>query len=116
LKDVALDPEVIREKAWEQVETYTKAREEELGLNFLYVSRHFYLEEIDAQWIDHLKAMDHLREGIGLRGYGQKDPKQEYKKEGYELFRQWMERISASVAAKLYRVTWQGQVCDAAPL
>src|SRR5581483_3161433 len=61
------------------------------------------------------KSMDHLREGIGLRGYGQKDPKIEYKKEGYELFRQMMERISSSVAAKLYRVTLQRQVSDAAP-
>jgi preprotein translocase subunit SecA len=59
--------------------------------------------------------MDHLREGIGLRGYGQKDPKIEYKKEGYELFRQQMERISGNVAAKLYRVRLERQVSDAAP-
>ena len=62
---------------------------------FFFFARHFYLEEIDAQWIDHLKSMDQLREGIGLRGYGQKDPKIEYKKEGYDMFRQMMDRISA---------------------
>jgi preprotein translocase subunit SecA len=53
--------------------------------------------------------MDQLREGIGLRGYGQKDPKIEYKKEGYEMFRQMMERISANVAFKLFRVRLERQ-------
>ncbi len=91
-----IDRETIAEKLWEQVETWAKARETELGpLAFFFFARHFYLEEIDAQWIDHLKSMDQLREGIGLRGYGQKDPKIEYKKEGFEMFRQMMERISA---------------------
>jgi preprotein translocase subunit SecA len=111
-----LERETLAEKIWEQVETFTKARETELGpLAFFFFARHFYLEEIDSQWIDHLKSMDHLREGIGLRGYGQKDPKIEYKKEGYELFRQQMERISGNVAAKLYRVRLERQVSDAAP-
>jgi preprotein translocase subunit SecA len=53
--------------------------------------------------------MDSLREGIGLRGYGQKDPKIEYKKEGYEMFRVMMDRISANVANKLYRVRLERQ-------
>ena len=48
--------------------------------------------------------MDHLREGIGLRGYGQKDPKMEYKKEGYERFKAMLDRIKVDVAAKLMRV------------
>jgi preprotein translocase subunit SecA len=109
LTDVALDPEAIAERIWEQVETFTKAREEELGMAFLYFARHFFLEEIDQQWIDHLKAMDHLREGIGLRGYGQRDPKQEYKKEGYNMFRAMMSRILENVAQKLYRVKLERQ-------
>jgi len=70
----------------EQVEERLDEREHELGRPFLmYFTRHFLLEEVDSQWIDHLKAMDHLREGIYLRGYGQRDPKKEYKKEGYDL-------------------------------
>jgi preprotein translocase subunit SecA len=105
-----LEREAIAEKLWEQVEVFTKAREEELGpLAFLFFARHFFLEEIDAQWIDHLKSMDHLRDGIGLRGYGQRDPKIEYKKEGFELFRQMMERIQGNVAQKLYRVRLERQ-------
>jgi preprotein translocase subunit SecA len=105
-----LDRETVSEKIWTQVETWIKARETELGpLVFFFFARHFYLEEIDAQWIDHLKSMDQLREGIGLRGYGQKDPKIEYKKEGFEMFRQMMDRISANVSYKLFRLRLERQ-------
>jgi preprotein translocase subunit SecA len=105
-----LERELLAQHIWEQVETFTQARETELGpLAFFFFARHFSLEDIDSQWIDHLKSMDQLREGIGLRGYGQKDPKIEYKKEGYELFRQMMERINAGVASKLYRVRLERQ-------
>jgi preprotein translocase subunit SecA len=105
-----MERESLAEKMWEQVETFTKARETELGpLAFFFFARHYFLEEIDNQWIDHLKSMDHLREGIGLRGYGQKDPKIEYKKEGYEMFRLMMDRISANVAHKLYRIRLERQ-------
>lgn len=105
-----LERETLAEKIWSQVETFTRARETELGpLAFFFFARHFFLEEIDSQWIDHLKSMDHLREGIGLRGYGQKDPKIEYKKEGYNLFQDMMGRINANVTAKLYRVRLERQ-------
>ncbi len=111
-----LEREGLAEKIWEQVETFTKARETELGpLAFFFFSRHYYLEEIDNQWIDHLKSMDQLREGIGLRGYGQKDPKIEYKKEGFEMFRLMMDRISANVAHKLYRIRLERQQGQAQP-
>ena len=111
-QDVGQEASAIADKAWEHIEKQTEAREAELGLAFLYFARHFWLEEIDAQWIDHLKGMDHLREGIGLRGYGQKDPKQEYKKEGYNMFLQMMDTISQNVARKLYlvRMDQQGPV------
>ncbi len=100
-----LDRESLLEKIWPQIETFIQARETELGpLAFYFFARHFYLEDIDAQWIDHLKSMDQLRDGIGLRGYGQKDPKIEYKKEGYNLFMDMMVRIGANVANKLFRV------------
>ncbi len=104
LQDVSLEVGELADKAWEQIEKYTESRETELGLAFLYFARHFWLEEIDSQWIDHLKAMDSLREGIGLRGYGQKDPKQEYKKEGYNMFMQMTDTISQNVAKKLFLV------------
>jgi preprotein translocase subunit SecA len=70
---------------------------------FLRVFRHVYLEEIDRQWVDHLTNMEHLRDGIGLRGYGQRDPKQEYKKEGYDVFVTMMAATSSNVCTKLFR-------------
>lgn len=100
-----LDHGAIAQKAWSQVEKLIEAREEELDFfYFLYFARHFYLDEVDNQWIDHLKSMDSLRQGIGLRGYGQRDPKQEYKKEGYDMFAQTMSRIKTNVVSKLFHV------------
>ncbi len=115
LADVSLEVGSLADKAWEQVEKHTEAREAELGLAFLYFARHFWLEEIDSQWIDHLKAMDQLREGIGLRGYGQKDPKQEYKKEGYNMFMQMTDTISQNVAKKLFLVRLDQQASIETP-
>ncbi len=104
-EDHGLDPQDIAERVWKQLETRIDEREQELSRPFLmYFLRHFYLEEIDQLWIEHLKSMDHLREGIGLRGYGQKDPKKEYKKEGFDLFGQMMHNIQVNVATKMFRV------------
>jgi preprotein translocase subunit SecA len=61
--------------------------------NMRQAERIIMLNVIDAQWKDHLLSMDHLKEGIGLRGYGQKDPLIEYKKESFELFQDMMDRI-----------------------
>jgi len=63
-----------------------------------------YLGSIDQLWKDHLLNMDHLKEGIGLRGYGQKDPLVEYKKEGFTLFQLMDEQVKTDVITKLYRV------------
>jgi preprotein translocase subunit SecA len=74
----------------------------------LRIFRHFYLEEIDRAWVDHLTNMEHLRDGIGLRGYGQRDPKNEYKKEGYDLFLNMVANVSSSVLTKLFEFKPQG--------
>jgi preprotein translocase subunit SecA len=62
------------------------------------------LQAIDTLWKDHLLAMDHLKEGIGLRGYGQKNPLQEYQKEGFDMFQDLMNRLDADIVEKLYTV------------
>jgi preprotein translocase SecA subunit len=62
------------------------------------------LQTLDALWKDHLLSMDHLKEGIGLRGYGQRNPLQEYKKEGFELFETMMQQLEADVVEKVYTV------------
>jgi len=69
--------------------------------------RSIHIEILDRQWKDHLLAMDHLREGIGLRGYGQKDPKQEYKKEGYAMFEAMIERITNESARYVFMLEFK---------
>src|SRR4029079_8022885 len=64
--------------------------------------RRLYVESIDEAWVEHLSNMEHLRDGIGLRGYGQRDPKNEYKKEGYNLFLIWSARISSTALVRLF--------------
>ena len=118
--DFELDPGTPDEaarQAWPKVEARLKEREKELGRDFLlYYQRHFTLEEIDSQWIEHLKTMDGLREGIGLMGYGQKDPKQEYKKAGYSLFNEMMQRIQENATNKVFRVIHQAQARQVVPV
>jgi preprotein translocase subunit SecA len=65
------------------------------------------LEEIDRAWIDHLTNMDHLRDGIGLRGYGQRDPKLEYKKEGFEMFRAMVTSVNGNVLQRSFRMEFR---------
>jgi preprotein translocase subunit SecA len=102
---VALEREPLAESLWAELETIVEAREAEFSLPVvLYFARYFYLEEIDGRWIEHLKTMDALREGIGLRGYGQKDPKQEYKKEGFVIFGEMIVNIGRNVCEKLYHM------------
>jgi preprotein translocase subunit SecA len=100
-----MEIEKLTAHLWDEVEKIIEAREEEFGLPFfLYFTRHFMLEEIDQRWIEHLKNMEALREGIYLRGYGQKDPKQEYKKEGFAIFGEMMTNISRNVCEKLFHI------------
>jgi preprotein translocase subunit SecA len=65
------------------------------------------LQVIDTQWKDHLLGMDHLKEGIGLRGYGQKDPLVEYKKEAFDVFADMTARISREVVGRLFKIQVQ---------
>ena len=88
---------------YERAEQVCLEKEKELGVeHLLRLFRHFYLEEIDRAWVEHLTNMEHLRDGIGLRGYGQRDPKNEYKKEGYNLFLNMMANVSSNVLVKLF--------------
>jgi preprotein translocase subunit SecA len=80
-------------------------REQELGTDLLRaLERHEMLIVIDAQWKDHLLSIDHLKEGIGLRGYGQRDPLTEYKKEAFDLFQDMVERVKGAVVERLFKV------------
>ena len=69
------------------------------------VERDIMLQIVDAQWKDHLYSLDHLKEGIGLRGYGQRDPLVEYKKESFALFQAMKDRIEEEIVRYLWRLT-----------
>ncbi|MFY9270512.1 MAG: preprotein translocase subunit SecA, partial [Candidatus Manganitrophaceae bacterium] len=85
-------------------ESYQK-KEGEIGTELMrYLERQVFLRMIDTQWKDHLLAMDYLKEGIGLRGYGQKDPLSEYKREGFEMFSAMIDRIKHDTIEHLFRV------------
>jgi preprotein translocase subunit SecA len=101
-------PDEVAAQVWPVIEQRLAEREKELSRAWLmYFLRDFSLNEIDEQWIEHLKTMDALREGIGLQGYGQKDPKKEYKRIGFDMFREMMDRIQANTVTKLFRVQIQ---------
>ena len=81
-------------------------RERGMGPEILrQLEQMIYLGSIDQLWKDHLLNMDHLKEGVGLRGYGQKDPLVEYKKEGFTLFKLMDDQVKTDVITKLYRVS-----------
>ncbi|EPR33077.1 Protein translocase subunit secA [Alkalidesulfovibrio alkalitolerans DSM 16529] len=78
--------------------------------HFHEITRYFLLDSLDRVWKEHLLHMDHLRDGIGLRGYGQKDPKQEYKREGYNLFQDMLARIKESTMFALCHLRIKAEV------
>jgi len=88
---------------YERAQAAYQAKEDLVGASLLReAERNIMLHVIDDQWKDHLLSMDHLKEGIGLRGYGQKDPLVEYKKESYTLFQDMMDRIEDETVRYLY--------------
>jgi len=102
--DGVMDQEKLQVEIFNVVEKKLRAKLETLGDDFRRYAQWLYLSTIDQLWKDHLLQMDHLRQGIHLRGYGQKDPKIEYKKEGFELFQIMKGRIAASTIAMVMRV------------
>jgi len=103
----------LDELVMEAVKARYAERERELGTDLLRaLERHEMMIVIDGQWKDHLLSIDHLKEGIGLRGYGQRDPLTEYKKEAFDLFQDMVERTKAAVVERLFKV----QVVRDAPM
>ena len=97
-----LSREAIEETLIDAVKAMLKKKEEEYGKPLMdYLMKVIMLQSIDSHWKDHLLSMDHLKEGIGLRGYGQKDPVREYQKEGYEMFMEMIHRIKEDTIEKL---------------
>ncbi len=110
-----LDLDELRDREWSasemaeylasKVTEVYEAREREFTPEVMrHLERVITLQSIDNHWKDHLLAMDHLKEGIGLRGYGQLNPLQEYQREGFDMFAAMLDRFEADVVEKLYSV------------
>ncbi len=100
-----LPPEAIREALHEDAEAAYQEVEARFGPDVMRtVERHILLAVIDRLWVEHLTAMDDLREGVGLQAYGQKDPLVVYKTEGYRMFQLLVEHIQHDVVHTMYRV------------
>ncbi|MCC7410247.1 MAG: preprotein translocase subunit SecA [Gammaproteobacteria bacterium] len=103
--DPSLHEETLRARILEEIERSYRAKEELAGAQVL---RHFekavMLQVLDGHWKEHLAAMDYLRQGIHLRGYAQKNPKQEYKREAFEMFGHFLDAMKRDVIGILSRV------------
>jgi len=100
----------VGEKLFNQVSDFYEEKEKKVSAEVLrQVERVILLQTLDTLWKDHLLSMDHLREGIGLRGYAQKDPIVEYKREGFTLFEEMMNQLAEDVLIKVFHVQVQVQ-------
>jgi len=105
-----LNDAALIEKIQDDVDRFFREKEAQIGSEFMRtLEKHFLLRVLDTQWRDHLANMDYLRQGIHLRGYAQKQPKQEYKREAFELFQQMLERVKSEALTILARVRIQSE-------
>jgi preprotein translocase subunit SecA len=95
----------IEQSIWEKLEKNYSAKEKQIGVEAMRTyERIIMLNIIDAQWKDHLLSLDHLKQGIGLVGYGQKDPLVEYKKQSFDLFQEMLDRIDTNTIRSLFNL------------
>jgi len=107
-EDQALYEETLREKILDELTQVYRAKEEHVGEETIrQFEKQVLLQVLDQRWKEHLAAMDHLRQGIHLRGYAQKNPKQEYKRESFELFQSMLSNIKHDVIRILSHVQVQ---------
>jgi preprotein translocase subunit SecA len=105
LEVAELTSDEISDKFWEKIVASYVEKETLVSRDILQrVERDIMLQIVDQQWKDHLYSLDHLKEGIGLRGYGQRDPLVEYKKESFALFQAMKERIDEDIVRSLWSV------------
>jgi preprotein translocase subunit SecA len=101
----SLTPEAVQQLVVDRItQTYDEKEQAFTPPVMRHLEKVVMLQTIDTLWKDHLLAMDHLKEGIGLRGYGQKNPLQEYQREGFDMFEAMMGRIESDVVEKIYTV------------
>ncbi len=103
VKPEELSRQELGDAIFEKLKERYDSKEQLIGADAMrYHERMIMLSVIDAQWKDHLLSMDHLKEGIGLRGYGQHDPLVEYKRESFDMFEEMMQRFQEETVRYLY--------------
>ena len=108
IDEVSDNFELFKDTVPSEVKKAYEKKENEVGSEMMrYLERMMVLQVVDSQWKDHLLAMDHLKEGIGLRGYGQRDPLVEYKKEAFDMFSEMSGRISSEIITRLFKIQIQ---------
>jgi preprotein translocase subunit SecA len=104
-QDDSLHEENLHERIRQEIDTAYRAKESQIGPEQMRrLEKYVMLQVLDNQWKEHLAAMDHLRQSVGLRGYAQKNPKQEYKRESFEMFARLLESIKTEVTRILSRI------------
>ena len=103
-EDNRLHEEKLREKILAEIQAGYDAKCERIGNIMVEIEKQVMLQVLDNAWKEHLANMDHLRQGINLRSYAQKNPKQEYKREAFELFQQLLETVKRETIHLLARV------------
>ena len=100
----------LRQKIFEEVDRAYEAKVQQYGAELVrQIEKAIMLQQLDSHWREHLAAMDYLRQGIHLRGYAQKNPKQEYKREAFELFTAMLDRIKHDTVSVLSRMQLRTQ-------
>ena len=109
-EDPNLNADDIRDRCIEAVNAAYKEKEQQIGSDLMRsVEKQIMLRQLDHHWKEHLAAMDHLRQGIGLRSYAQKNPKQEYKREAFEMFGAMLEQVKQQTISILSRIRIQSE-------
>ena len=115
-EDTMRDDKAIAAYVLELMQQTYVDKEAQLGTDMLrQIEKGVLLQSVDLHWKEHLAAMDHLRQGIHLRGYAQKNPKQEYKRESFELFTHMLESLKRQVISNLYLIQTQAPVFSPSP-
>ena len=109
-QDSQLNSENIRDRCIEKVQSASEEKESIVGSDLMrMVEKEIMLKQLDIHWKEHLAAMDYLRQGIGLRGYAQKNPKQEYKQEAFLMFSEMLDQIKHDTISMLARIRIQNE-------
>ncbi len=109
-QDDTLEDEQIWKTVFNQYNRHYDSKEQSIGPKPMReIEKAVMLQQLDFHWREHLGAMDYLRQGIHLRGYAQKNPKQEYKRESFEMFSYMMDQLKSSVISILARVRFRGE-------